>query len=240
MQYNIRGYFGGLGDQLQFSTLSELLTSRGHEVKLYTGPEVLPFRNQGIKDFIWGYNPFITGETTKNWNCGDIPGKPYVNRHDDFIRNWECHYGMPENSLPKIYYTPKKRYRTEIDHGPIEGIIELSCITMKYNPGRIIQMARDIIKGSGMNFRIINNAFQNEPMQMPELDKISPNSLEQMADIMHNCKMFISLNSGLHSLAAAVQRFGSFEQICFLPANRWDEVMSDKKFTYPCINYLKE
>lgn len=248
MNYNIASYHRGLGDELQISTLPELLTSRGHEVKLYVGPDVLPFRNKGIKDFVWGYNPYIykTGypnqwfETTENWNCGDIPGKPYINRHDDFIRNWECHYGMPENSLPKIYYTPKERYRTEIDHGPIEGIIELSCITMKYNSARIIEMAREIIKSSGMNFRIIDNPHQNNPIQLPELNKISPNSLEQMSDIMHNCKMFISLNSGLHSLAAAVQRFGKFEQTCFLPDSRWDEVMADKKFTYPGVNYVKE
>lgn len=241
--FNISSYFNGLGDSLQFSSFAEQLTKLGHEVNLYVGPEVLPYRNQSIKDFVWGHNPYIKGETKDNWNFGDLAGLPYLNATGAFIPNWARALGVPETDLlPKIYYQPKEQYRTELSFGTIEGIIELSGISMKndYNKEAVIAAVQNIIKSKpNITFRQLCTPNQSNTIQIPDLPIIKANSLEDISDIIYNCKAFISLSSGSHSLAAAIRRFNpNFSQYCILPATQYDMFMTTKKFIYPDIIYL--
>lgn len=243
MQYNIRGYHGGLGDQLQFSHFPEQLTKLGHEVNLYMGPEVETIRNQAICDFVWSRNPYIKGVVKDNWNFGDLAGLPYINATGAFIPNWARMFDLPETDLlPKIYYQPKEQYRTELSFGTIEGIIELSGISMKghYNKEAVIAAVKNIIKSKpNITFRQLCTPNQSNTIQIPDLPIITANSLEDISDIIYNCKVFISLSSGTHSLAAAIRRFNpNFSQYCILPATQYDMFMTTKKFIYPDIIYL--
>jgi len=245
MIYNIRGYFGGLGDQLQFSCMPEYLSSLGHQVKLYVGPDVMSFRNQAIKDFVWGYNPFIYPEGKEKplcesafgpWNMGDVPNLPYINTTGAFISNWEAMHGLePKNVLPKIYYTPKTFELTKQD-----GLIELSGISMKYNPESVKAQVRKIIANSNINWRQVVSDYQSNYIELPEIPKVKVSSLEELSDLIHNCKSLITLNSGVHSLAAAIQRFGNVcSHYSLIPEKEYEAVMANKKFIYPNIIYLK-
>ncbi len=237
MIYNIAAYHNGFGDILQHSTLAERMVELGHEVRLYTGPDVMPFRNPELKRFLWDKNPFITGESKDNWNLGDIPNLPYTNTTNAFISNWEAMHGLePRNILPKIYYRPTT-FNTDIAK---DGIIELSAISHKYNPEAVIAQVRKIIKSKGINFRQIFSDNQSNIIQLPEIPKVTVSSLEDLSDIIHNSKVFISLCSGTHSLAAAIQRFGNQNtHYCLIPEKDYDTMMANKKFIYPNIIYLK-
>ena len=238
--FNISSYFNGLGDCLQFSTLPEELAKLGHEVRLYTGPEVQPFRNAEICKFVWGHNPYVKGESKENWNCGDIPGKPYQNTTGSFIRNWEDFMGIePKNDLPKIYYTPKLHLEPTA-----YGIIELSGISMKdeYKAEEVLRCAERIIeKHPSVQFYTLTTKHRSNPIQVHGLPNLNGYNLEDISDKIYNAKVFISLSSGLHSLAAAIQRINPyFSQYCILPASKYDFFMNSKLFIYPNVIYIQE
>jgi len=49
--------WGGLGDNLQYSTLPELFSKKGYDVYISNNNKV---RNNEIFDLIWKMNPYIT------------------------------------------------------------------------------------------------------------------------------------------------------------------------------------
>lgn len=100
----LSAWHGGLGDQLQFSTLPELYTKKGHDVYI---EENAPFRNMSIYDFVWGKNPHIKGRKLGKRNAGDIPELKRQKITGSFIRDWEIAHGFKgENDYPKIYVSP--------------------------------------------------------------------------------------------------------------------------------------
>ena len=241
MRYNIRPYFGGLGDSLQFSTFPEHLTELGHEVYLYTGKDVVPFRNSEIKK-LWDCNPYIKGETTENWNMGDIPGVPYINATNSFIGNWEHAFGLPrKHDLPKIYYQPKCDAIGDLKHCKYGGIIELSAIYHKYDSKKLIESIRHLIAiRDDMEWLQLTSIYQENPIQLQELPQLEIKSIFELCDVIADCRIFASTLSGQHSLGAAVQRINPyFKQYCFIPTNDYKMVMDSKKFVFPNIEYLK-
>lgn len=233
MKYNIRGYHSGLGDQLMWSTIPEYLTELGHEVYLYDGPDVQPLRNLGIKELVWDKNPFIKGVSSGPWNCGDLPGVEYKNTEKCFIMNAERMMGLePRNWLPKIYYTPK-------DIVKFEGIIELSALHHKYAPETVIANAMELIRlRSDVKWIQLAGPNQSNAIQLSGIEQLEIKDIFQLCDVITNCKIFVSLLSGQHSLAAAIQHINIFEQHCFIPAHDAKQVMESQKFVYPNVKYI--
>lgn len=228
--YNIRGYHGGVGDQIQFSTLPQLLVEQGHTVNLYTGPDVLPFRNPEIKD-LWARNPYISGESKTDWNCGDIPGLPYKNTTGSFIKNWEVAFGLPPtNDLPIIYHTPTKI-------PAIYGVIELSAQTLRYRKDDVEDAVYSIMRHADIPFVQLVNPHQANPIILPNVQQMPLNGIFHAFDIFASCQCLITLNSGLHSVGAAVRRVHDFTQHCLIPNRDWHWIMSDKKFIFDGIKY---
>ena len=229
-QLRLRSYHGGLGDELQFSTFAETLTNMGHEVFLLKDcPQVLPIRNPEIRHFLYAGHPFIKGELDGPWDIGD--NRTYQNTQGDFIKNWEVAFDLPPvNSLPKIYYEPKRLER-------ITGLIELSAISLEYNRDEVAKTAMRLIRESGMPFKQIVSGQQANNILLP-LPQVRVSNLYEISDCIFSCKAFISLSSGLHSLAAAIRRKTEFEQMCLLPANKHDAFMASKLFIYPGVEYF--
>ena len=122
-------YFGGLGDTLQFSTLPEEFSKQqGRDTYIVSETT---FRNKEIYDLVWGCNPYVKGVKDGRRTAGDTPEINFVNPNGYYssITNWEYLHGLePTNSLPKIYYEPKK----------LEGyedtiLVDLSSISLKHN-----------------------------------------------------------------------------------------------------------
>ena len=60
--------YGGLGDNLQFSTLPELYSNNGFDVYIHTESKV---RNSEIYDLVWGINPYIKGKKNGDSKAGN-------------------------------------------------------------------------------------------------------------------------------------------------------------------------
>lgn len=242
MKYNIRGYHGGLGDQLQWSTLPEYLTSLGHEVYLYDGPDVQPLRNPEIRKLVWDLNPFIKGVSKENWNCGDLPGVPYQNTEKCFIMNAEKMMGLaPMNWLPKIYYTPKDIAELPQICKEQTGVIELSAAHHKYDPATVIANTQALLAiRSDVKWMQLISPHQANPIVIPGIPQFKIDGIFQLCDIIANCNIFVSLLSGQHSLAAALQSVNPhFEQYCLIPAHDVKSVMESRKFIYSHVEYIQ-
>ncbi len=232
----LRSFHGGLGDELQFSTLPESLSKMGHPVYLLKdSEEVHPFRNEEIKQFVWGENPFIKGEMHGKWNLGDTPEVGYHNTHNDFIKNWEASFGVKPlvNSLPHIYRQPLPM--------PVDGLIELSALSLKYNSPQVLHTANRLIWASGREFRQVLTEYQSARIEVPDVASMQVQSLNELFDAICSCNVFISLSSGAHSMAAAARRYNPhFKHYCILPAHAWKWTLDDCKFVYPGVIYVIE
>ena len=153
-------------------------------------------------------------------------------RFDDFIKNIEYMCGVdPENSFPKIYYNPKKVVL-------IDGIIEVSAISLKYDPDSVRKKVEDIKAAfPNTNFGQMCTMHGNDVFK--DASVIPSFTVEEACDILFSCNVLITLSSGIHSLAAAIRRKRKFQHICLLPEKDHEWIMSSKKFVYPEIEYLK-
>lgn len=239
--YRIASYFGGLGDSLMWSSFPEYLTSLGHEVFLYTGTDVIPIRNPEIKKLVWDMNPFIKGESTENWNCGDLPGVAYQNTEKCFIMNAEKMMGLePKNWLPQIYYKPKTIAELPEICKERRGIIELSAIHHKYNSATVIANALELMKlRDDVKWVQLVHPNQSNAIILPGVPQLQIDNIFQLCDVIANSFIFLSLMSGAQSLAAAIQRINPhFEQYCFLPTHDTKSIMDSQKFVYPNVEYI--
>lgn len=241
MIYRIRSYHGGLGDELMLTTLPEKLTKNGHRVCLLSSKstEVLPFRNLGIRNFVWGTNPFVDmGENNEGedgvWNCGDLPNL-YSNTHGTFIKNIEFSIGLPPtNNYPKIYYKPNKIFRAPV------ALVELSGISLKYERWEVEILVRKIRSAFPQHiFYQLKTPAQSNNMRVGEIPEYECNSLFEIYDVLCACKILVTLNSGIHSLAAAAREHNpTCLHYCLIPQADKDWIIESRKFLYPGINYL--
>lgn len=238
--HGIKSYFGGLGDSLQFSTLPEMFHKRGDTIHLTADA---PFRNLEIKELVWSCNPFVGDPCDVAWTLGDIPGRKYINVHNDFIKNWEAIHGLlPQNSFPKIYYQPQPLQN-------IEGLIDTTSISATYDFSKLHSEIKNYITTHhhDLSFKfIINDHYPTSDVL--GLDTIKLSNLKHYVDLLSSCKVFLSVFSGQHMLAGAVRHINSdFEQVCFIPTyghgmsgygNLFEDVMKTKLFILPKVKYI--
>ena len=237
-EIGIKAYFGGLGDSLQFSTLPEIFSNMGYDVYLVSDSN---FRNPEIKELVWGDNPYIKGEKFIDWKLGDIPGRIYENKTDNFIKNWEILHGVEAiNDFPKIYYNPKK-----IDG--IDVIIDISAQSTQYDNKILIDNIKKYLALNHSNSVCRLVASKMYPISDSfGFDVIEIENLKNYVDIINSCNVFISGSSGSHSLAASIRHINkNFKQICYLPetsnsnTTNYSYFTKNKHFIYPLVEYIK-
>ena len=135
----LSAFHGGLGDNLQFSTLpEEFHKQQGRDTYIWSQAK---FRNQEIYDLVWGHNPYIKGIKDGTWTAGDTPEIGHKTLVSDCISNWEALHGLePTNRYPKIYYKPKKIYGF---HNII--LVDLSSINIVLSTSGSIMVASLIL-----------------------------------------------------------------------------------------------
>jgi|694.fasta_scaffold05811_11 hypothetical protein len=237
-EIGIKSYFGGLGDALQFSTLPEIFSNMGYHVYL---TEDSDFRNEEIKELVWIDNPFIKGIKKIEWSLGDIPGRIYENKVDNFIKNWEIIHGInPTNDFPKIYYQPKYVDGMDI-------IIDISAQSTQYDDKILIDNIKKFIdlKYPNSQCKLVTSKMYPVSDNFG-FDLIEIKNLKHYVDIINSCNVFISGSSGSHSLAASIRHINKrFDQICFIPETSNSETTNysyftkSKHFIYPLVNYIK-
>jgi len=123
--------WGGLGDNLQYSTLPELGHKYGIDVYVSDNNK---YRNQDIKKLVWDTNPFLKGFINEPGNIGH-----YQQYEHSFnvIMNWEKKiFGEVHNDSPKLYYQPnlKPKYSNKIiiDDNAFSRPIDFSDVIKNY------------------------------------------------------------------------------------------------------------
>lgn len=106
--------WGGLGDNIQLSTLPEMFFKKYGEKCVWISTRNA-YRFEGIKELVWDANPYIAGYSDEEPNAGIAKGHVYQDVcNKNHIRGVEKIHGLePTNDYPKIYYKFKEEDRAK-------------------------------------------------------------------------------------------------------------------------------
>jgi len=200
--------WGGLGDNLAFSTLPKLYTEAGYDVYI---SKTNVYRNPEIYDLVWKLNPYIKGESELPPNAGSSRGFQ-IFCEDNCMKNMELTHGLSTGTAkyPEIYYKPNILPElencliydiTSISHNYSDDFIK-STYTSVFN--KYPELKRKLIR-----FKNIKN--RDTPVFLDDVIEI--NNIYEYADIMASCKVCVTLLSGVAVLASAIKQDNEFPKI---------------------------
>jgi hypothetical protein len=233
--------WGGLGDNLQYSTLPELFSNLGYDVYISKDNVV---RNPEIHDLVWGMNPYVKGVINSKPNAGECRNIywPKVEQRYPSIQRIEISHDVePTNFYPKIYYSPK--YLSDYSN---VILIDLTGYSQVYTFDKYIEFIDYFVPLLDTEkiiaipeFQkitlspIFNNVYSYLLQKVPQIHRISIPSLLDYCDILNSCDSVILVNSGGNSLVAAIKQ--DKEKPNVLCYNPWAHFTPDQ--TLGCYNY---
>ena len=202
--------WGGLGDNLQFTTLPELYKKAGHKVYISSKNA---YRNNELYDLIWKLNPYVDGISDLPENAGSVKG--IDGPHEHFIRNVEYSHGLTDGyrDYPVIYYNPKK-----LDN--IDNFIFYDTTSISTNPTDE-QLSKSFQSVFSKNPHLVPRRIEFSNIKNRAVEGLSHepyilNSIYEYCDLLHSCKAFICGYSGSSVLASAIKQDASNPEIyCF-------------------------
>ena len=245
----IGAWHGGLGDSLQFSTLpEEFYKQQGRETYVADGCN---FRNKEIYDLVWGCNPYVKGVKEGRRNAGDIPEIQFTNKNGYYssITNWEELHGLePKNTLPKIYYKPKK----------LEGyedtiLVDLSSVSLKHNGDKSsfppaydqkevmneynkLRQTYKECKFGAVKFE--QDLDANTFPVISDVD-VPVKSIFHYCDLMASCYGIIGLYSGQSALSAAIIEYNpDLVSLCLISEAVYKKHCKQSGFIFDNLNYI--
>jgi hypothetical protein len=224
--------WGGLGDNLAFSTLPQLYTEQGHDVYISSQNHV---RNQEIYDLVWGLNPYIKGITKQMPNAGSCKG---INTDtDNCIKNMEIIHGLTEgkNEYPIIYYKPK--YITDLSNCLL---YDTTSISGKYDNGNIIieEFTKIFDKYPMLTKKkVIFKHLKNRDEPNLNTDTIEVNNIYEYCDFIYSSNVFLSLLSGQSALASAIKQKNSSPIIYTVLPNS-NKLSNNLMYIFNNINFI--
>jgi len=235
----LSAYHGGLGDNLQFSTLpEEFHKQQGRDTYIWSQAS---FRNQEIYDLVWGCNPYIKGIKDGTWTAGDTPEIGHKTLVKDCISNWEALHGLePTNKYPKIYYEPKK---VDAFHNVI--LVDLSSISITYDSEQILELYNTIKKThDGMVFLGVEftNKIKDATIIEPNVTGIVEiESIFTYVDLIYSSFGMVSLHSGQNHLASAIknQYNNDLKVYCLMDDVEYQRQSKKGIFVFDNVTYLR-
>lgn len=218
--------YGGLGDNLQFSTLPEMLTKKGFDVYISDQSQ---WRNQEIYDLVWGLNPYVKGISNEITNCGSV--KKYASISEDFsiIEDWEVIHSLkPTNKYPKIYYQPKfvEKYANKT-------FIDLCYSSTYYDEKKLTEAVNKIIDEDIIEITFSSKVATKRGTDIEFKNRIVINSIFDYCDLIFSCKKLHTLFTGNSVLASAIIQDG--EKKCDCIVNEY--FFNSKIYIFDNINY---
>ena len=234
----LAAFHGGLGDNLQFSTLpEEFHKQQCRDTYIWSQAS---FRNQEIYDLVWGHNPYVKGIKDGDWSAGDTPDRHRV-IESDCISNWEALHGLkPTNKYPKIYYEPEK-----ISSFDNVILVDLSSISITYDEEKILKLYDAVRKThEGMVFLEVEftNKIKGATIIEPDVTGVVEiESIFTYVDLMYSSFGVISLHSGQNHLAAAIknQYNNDLEVYCLMDEYEYQRQKDKSIFVFDNVNYLR-
>ncbi len=236
----IGAWHGGLGDNLQLSTLpEEFYKQQGRTTYLWDDAR---FRNDDIKKLIWDFNPYVKlSKTGSPWNAGDLPNLNYHNISGDHISNIEELHGLkPTNKYPKIYYRPK----IESNLSDV-FLVDFTSISIDYPTYKLLNKLEEI-KETYPNKRFLevtfsknlNNQGKLNQYEM-NLEKIVVDNIFDYCDYMYSSFGIVALSSGASHLSSAIMEYKScLKSICIMEEKWYNKHMDiGKLFIFDNIEY---
>jgi hypothetical protein len=203
--------WGGLGDNLQYSTLPRRYSELGYEVYVSYNNAC---RNREIFDLVWKCNPYIKGITEEPANAGACISTPIPNCTTSFIANIEMahHLSHPYSRFPEIYYRPQiiEELRNTV-------LYDLTSVSANY-PDHYLQrsISRLLEPYSDLDQKQI--VFQQIENRISTTHSYMIRTIYEYCDAIASCKAFICLHSGGSVLAAAIKQDLPYPTIhCLLP-----------------------
>ena len=235
----LSAFHGGLGDNLQFSTLpEEFHKQQGRDTYIWSQAS---FRNQEIYDLVWGCNPYVKGIKDGTWTAGDTPEIGHKTIISDCIMNWEALHGLePTNRYPKIYYKPKKIHGF---HNII--LVDLSSISITYDSKEILDLYSTIknlhkdMKFFGVEF---TNKIKDATIIEPDVDNtILIEDIFTYVDLMYSSFGVVSLHSGQNHLASAIknQYNKDLKVYCLMDDVEYVRQKTKGIFVFDNVTYLR-
>ena len=198
--------WGGLGDNLQFSTLPELYSKMGYNVYISSSNA---FRNSEIYDLVWKLNPFVKGISDKPANVGCEGIDVFGGSH---MRNIELCNGLTNGyrKYPVVYYTPKlipelkgcvlyDATATSFPASDLELKASFESVFRKYPDAKTLKV----------NFTNIKT--RDTPYFKHDLYTV--NSIFDLCDAIHSCQVFVADDSGSLVLASALKQDSSAPEV---------------------------
>jgi len=234
----LAAFHGGLGDNLQFSTLpEEFHKQQGRDTYISSQAS---FRNQEIYDLVWGCNPYIKGIKEGDWSAGDTPDRHRV-IESDCISNWEALHGLkPTNKYPKIYYEPEK-----ISSFDNVILVDLSSISITYDAEKILKLY-DAVKKTheGMVFLSVEftNKIKGATIIEPDVTGVVEiESIFTYVDLMYSSFGVVSLHSGQNHLASTIknQYNNDLKVYCLMDDVEYQRQKKKGIFVFDNVTYLR-
>jgi len=247
----IKQIWGGLGDNLQFSTLPELYFKKGYHVYISNNNVV---RNDEICYIVWQTNPYVKG--ILNDDYGELVGSnkqdlwPNVSENHYSIHRIEIAHGFaPTNFYPKIYFKPNyiEEYINDI-------IIDLTGSSQVYEFEKYkeyIDYFVPLIINNNKKIKIIE--FENINISpifervyeylknfIKNIEYLKIVSLIQYCDILNSCDKLIIVNSGINSLVAAIKQDNTKPDVlCYNPWTHFTPQEIKGCYNYKNIEYFQ-
>ena len=208
-------FWGGLGDNLQYSTLPELFSKKGYDVYIHSNNAS---RNPEIADLVWRKNPYIKGIINEVPNAGECKNIywPPTEQNEYFIHRIELSHGVERsNFYPKIYYIPQ--IIPELNNDIIIDLTGSSVVLEPHKYIEFIDYFTPLIINKNKNIKIITfEKIQQNPIfedaynylkkKIPNIEYLKVNSLIHYCDIIKSCDTVIIVNSGINSLSSAIKQ----------------------------------
>jgi hypothetical protein len=226
--------WGGLGDNLQFSTLPEMFAAHGIPCFVSTRNAL---RNPEIGALVWGHNPFIKGYSDEPPNAGSAVLCQGNCGHLSQIERIELAHGLaPKHRYPKVYYRP--RQRPELSE---TILIDLSSVSVQHRSSALRHYVDTVFSRHGYDRSSARQVRFQTPVahnhidpQIGNLAPLVPQSLFDYCDALASCKALVTVHSGAQALAVALRADAERPAIhCYCTPRQYN----GRDFIYPCVDY---
>ncbi len=235
----IGAWHGGLGDNLQLSTLpEEFYKQQGRTTYLWNEAR---FRNDDIKKLVWDFNPYVKTDTGAPWNAGDLPDLNYHNIAGDHIANIEQLHGLkPTNKYPKVYYKPISL----VEYSDV-FLVDFTSISINYPTDKLLDKLKEI-RETYPNKRFLEVTFSQDLNNQGklnqydmDLEKLVVNNIFEYCDYIASSYGIVALSSGASHLSSALKEYHpSMKSICIMEESWYNKHMNiGKLFIFDNIEY---
>jgi FkbM family methyltransferase len=225
--------WGGLGDNLQFSTLPELYARENIGFYLSTANK---YRNTEILSAVWAGNPYVKGILNEPATIGAITNEAHLGGYRidiPFISRIEMAHGFkPSGRFPVVYDIPKLR-----EELLGKTLVDLSSVSEQGSRESLLRFLQATLAWYKLKQEdLIQVRFANysteKGLDFSDIPVVSVASLAEYASVLYSVSLMITVHSGAQSLAVAVRG---------LPGARLTKIYcSVPVMQFNCRNYIYE